>query len=327
VSVLYDEHKATVTASERIVNALMDRVRLMGIKATELGLHGRFHTAVHQHVLDELTRLCDEDTALQLLDASCLRTQSYANLGNEPLRHGPLHSHALRALLVQHADWYGTFGAVCRGAGSNVTVVSFSSERCIPPSLRRLVTSQQMVDELNIATNSRYSSTVSSLIPFNNNDVAIIGLSIQVAGADGIDEFCTLLRSGISQHTEVDTSRVPFGTSSTPWRPDSPGGKQKWFGNFLSDVDAFDHRFFRKSPRESAAMDPQQRLFLQAAYQAAETAGWFARPNGELKDRNDAHVGVYVGTCSTDYEHHVACHPAGAFSATGLLRSFIAGTV
>lgn len=325
-SVLYDERKTTVTASEKAISALLDRLHAAGIKAPELGLHGRFHTAVHQRVLHELAQFCDEDAALQLPDASCLLIEAYANIDGEPLSNGPLHSHALRAILVQQANWHGTFGAVCRGAGSNVNVVSFSSERCVPPSLRGLVASQQVVDGLDV-TVSWPPSTVPSPAPYNDNEVAIVGLSIKVAGADDVDEFSALLRSGLSQHTEVDTSRVPFGASSTPWRLDSPREKHKWFGNFVSDVDAFDHRFFNKSPRESAAMDPQQRLFLQAAYQAAESAGWFSRSISELGHDKDAHVGVYVGTCSTDYENYVACHPAGAFSATGLLRSFIAGKV
>jgi hypothetical protein len=326
-SVLYDERKTTVTASAKVINTLLDCIRAVDIKVTELGLHGRFHASVHRGVVDEVVRLCDEDPALRLLDASYLYMQSYDNLGGEPLKNGSLHNHAIRALLVQQADWYGTFGTVCRAAGNNVTVLSFSSERCIPPSLRGLVASQRLADRLDVPTVSKSSSTAHSPALHNDNDIAIVGLSIKVAGADDIDEFSTLLRSGLSQHTEVDTSRVPFGTSSTPWRPDPPGEKHKWFGNFIRDVDAFDNRFFKKSSRESAAMDPQQRLFLQAAYQAAETAGWFARPDRGSKDEKNAHVGVYVATCSTDYEHNVACHAAGAFSATGLLRSFIAGKV
>ncbi|RDW93938.1 uncharacterized protein DSM5745_01260 [Aspergillus mulundensis] len=34
--------------------------------------------------------------------------------------------------------------------------------------------------------------------------------------------------------------------------------------NFIDDVGAFDHRFFKRSPRDAASMDPQQRLLMQA---------------------------------------------------------------
>lgn len=37
------------------------------------------------------------------------------------------------------------------------------------------------------------------------------------------------------------------------------------------------------------------------------------------------HVRVYLGACAGDYEYHVACHTANAFTATGNLRSFIPG--
>ncbi|EMR67659.1 putative polyketide protein [Eutypa lata UCREL1] len=144
------------------------------------------------------------------------------------------------------------------------------------------------------------------------------GMSIKVAGADDVVEFSSMLRSGKSQHQEVPPERVPFGNS--PWRPEDTSGR-KWYGNFMRDVDAFDHKFFRKSPRESAAMDPQQRLILQAAYQAVEQSGYFS------SNDPDKHIGVYLGTCATDYDQNAACHAAGAYTVTGLLRGFIAGKV
>lgn len=62
---------------------------------------------------------------------------------------------------------------------------------------------------------------------------------------------------------------------------------------------------------------------LQVAYQAVEQSGYFGKPLSQ-REKN---VGCYLGVVSTDYENNIACHAANAFSATGNLRSFIAGKV
>jgi len=328
-SVLYDDYRSTITVSEVRSEVILDRLCNAGITATKLDLRGRFHTAANQHMLDQLLELCRVERDLQLPDAALLRKPSYANLGNGPLTNGSLHEIAVRALLVQQADWHGTLAYACRKSGDRLSMVSFGIANCVPKSLRRLFAHHHVLDIGNYGCSLDCPTSEKTARQQRDTDIAIIGLSIKVAGADHIDEFSALLRSGESQHTEVDILRVPFGTSTTPWRSDSFSSTQKWFGNFVRDIDAFDHHFFRRSPRECAAMDPQQRLFLQASYQAVESTGWLSQHDREQESGMgpNKHMGVYVGTCSTDYEHNVACHQAGAYSTTGLLRSFIAGKV
>ena len=91
-------------------------------------------------------------------------------------------------------------------------------------------------------------------------------MSCKLPGAEDIDDFWKILIEGQSQHREVGNDRFGF---TTAFRDDD--GKRKWYGNFVDNHDAFDHKFFKKSPRESATMDPQQRLLLQVAYQAVRT--------------------------------------------------------
>lgn len=61
--------------------------------------------------------------------------------------------------------------------------------------------------------------------------------SIPVAGADDLEELWDLMCRGELQHIEVPESRFTF---ETQWR--ETDSKRKWFGNFLRDHDAFDHR-------------------------------------------------------------------------------------
>ncbi|QGJ02162.1 hypothetical protein CEK26_003606 [Fusarium fujikuroi] len=153
--------------------------------------------------------------------------------------------------------------------------------------------------------------------------IAVVGMAIKVAGADDVQEFSQMLRTGKSQHELIGPNRLMMDTL---FREEEKDPSRNWYGNFIRDVEAFDHKFFKRSPRESTTMDPQQRLFLQAAYQAVEQSGYFTE-NDNGGDRDKRHVGVYVGACAADYEHHVACHSANAFTATGNLKSFVPGKV
>ena len=207
--------------------------------------------------------------------------------------------------------------------GKDSLLVSFGLDKCVPPSFMR-GSGPQLVHMMNLdEARARLSLEAEKPSPapslpdgVSENDIAVIGVACKTAGADDLEEFWKINREGKSQHVEVPESRVSF---ETHWRDLDP--KRKWYGNFIRDPDAFDHKFFKKSPREVTSQDPQQRYMMQIAYQAVEQSGYFNSPNA------NRHVGCYVGMCATDYEYNVACHPANAFSATGNLRSFVAGKI
>lgn len=113
--------------------------------------------------------------------------------------------------------------------------------------------------------------------------------------------------------SEIPESRFGRG------RPARSNNSLRFWGNFLRDIEAFDHGFFKKSPREAVSMDPQQRILLQVAYEALEMSGYFAESS------RPEDVGCYIGACATDYDFNVASHPPTAYSATGTLRSFLSG--
>lgn len=165
-------------------------------------------------------------------------------------------------------------------------------------------------------------------VAYNANDIAVVGMSIKVAGADDLDEFAEVLKTGESQHELITPDRIAF---DTVFREGDKDASRQYYGNWMRDPDAFDHKFFKRSPRESASTDPQQRLLLQAAYQAVEQSGYFTEaarsPRREDKSGKKGHVGVFVGSPAVDYEHNVACYSPNAFTATGNLQSFLAGRV
>lgn len=69
-------------------------------------------------------------------------------------------------------------------------------------------------------------------------------------------------------------------------------------GNFISNIEDFDHKFFSISPREAKSMDPQQRLLLHCAHHALEDSGYV--PNA-TPSFNTETFGCYVGSATEDY--------------------------
>ncbi|RYP10954.1 hypothetical protein DL765_007957 [Monosporascus sp. GIB2] len=316
ISVSYDEGRATVTTLKRDSSILCQKLKDAGITAVEIGLQGRFHDPGHSSDVRALVEFCDSHTGFALPNASRLILPTRCQ-GADRITEGSLHDIALRAILVDHCQWYQTFTAIhseiADGQGS---IISFGLDRCIPPSYSRGVGSQLLhaadadfgKAQPNLTTNPLGGST--------EDYIAVIGMSSRVPGADDLESFWDILCEARSQHVEVPPERFTFETA---WRDVDP--KRKWFGNFVQDHDAFDNKFFNRSPREAMAMDPQQKMMMQAAYQAVEQAGYFNSPDVDKK------IGCYIGVSNVDYLDNVACHPVSAFTATGTLMAFVAGKI
>ncbi|KAI1378438.1 hypothetical protein F4677DRAFT_466143 [Hypoxylon crocopeplum] len=320
ISVNYDENRATVTTKASAISKLQQQLRGAGLIASEVGLYGRFHEEVNVEKLSFLLAFADAHPEFQFPDASSgLVVPTRSNRGGDLIVQGSLQHHALRSILAEPPQWFRTVSVVRDEALRNKEscILSFGAERAVPPSLLRGLNAQVFhVADLDGMTSRFEASSQKDMRTFSDNDVAIVGMSIKVAGAETLEDFWDLLVAAKSQHKEVPKERFSFETAFRDVDP-----KRKWFGNFIENYDKFDHKFFKKSSRESSNMDPQQRHFLQCAYQAVEQSGYFhsAEP--------DNRIGCFVGVCSRDYDCNIACHAPTAFSATGNLQSFISGKV
>ena len=305
----------------------MQELRGIGLNITEFNLRGRFHTNLVDYDLDSVMEFCDSNEQFQLPEASQLVLPTRSNTDGTYVDNGKLHHVALRSILVEQSNWYKTFSAVqtFKLSQQDSLVISFGLERCIPPTIsRKLISRVIHVADLEgkitlrqLVNGITQKPSLSQIEDVPANYIAVTGMSLKVAGADDLEEFWKILCAGTSQHAEVPSDRFTFDSA---WRENDPG--RKWYGNFIRDPESFDHKFFKKSPREMASTDPQQRLILQAAYQALEQSGYFQRSS-----QQDKHIGCYIGVGTVDYENNITCHPANAYSATGNLKSFVAGKV
>ena len=260
---------------------------------------------------------------------------------------GGLHAVALRAILVDLSQWHETIANAydSNKVESVKSVICFGSERCVPPSLvRKLGSKLTHVLDLDLSSFEFPKEAFRSIAPSsvngtaslvstsgsanlhqptpvndrNDERVAVIGMACNLPGGEDMDEFWRILVAGQSQHAELprDTGRFQF---ETPWR--EPFTKNKWYGNLIKDYDVFDHKFFKKGPREMQNTDPQHRLLLHAAYQALEQSGYFSKPDF------DKHIACYIGPGHIDYASSTNCYPANAYTATGSLKSMCAGKI
>ena len=314
-----------MTASTNSVSSLLQQLRLADFTVTEVALRGRFHCQAYSGEVEALIKFCDQDKAFQLPDASSLAIPTRSDRNGDLIKSGKLHHVALRSILVEQSNWYQTFTAVQSACltDADSLIVSFGLDRCVPPTLMREVGPRLIhAADLEPAASRFPTSGPQIRCDMKNqahssvNGIAVVGMSCTVPGADDLEEFWKILCEGKSQHVDVPGDRFGFESA---WRHKDP--QKKWYGNFVKDYLAFDHKFFKKSPREVASMDPQQKLILQTAYQAIEQSGYFCSP------KQDKHIGCFIGVSNVDYENNVACYPANAFSATGTLKSFVAGKI
>jgi acyl transferase domain-containing protein/NADPH:quinone reductase-like Zn-dependent oxidoreductase/NADP-dependent 3-hydroxy acid dehydrogenase YdfG/acyl carrier protein len=154
------------------------------------------------------------------------------------------------------------------------------------------------------------------------DDIAVVGWSCRLPGANSIDQLWSLLLEGRCAVTRLPEDRFPLQNYSHP-RKHKRGKSYTWAAGVLDDIWSFDPGVFRISPREAAQIDPQQRLLLQLTWEALEDAG--IRPSSIA----GSDVGVYVGASQTDYGHSFFRDPSvtDAHSATGTALAILANRI
>ncbi|REK77607.1 type I polyketide synthase [Paenibacillus paeoniae] len=155
----------------------------------------------------------------------------------------------------------------------------------------------------------------------SQSDIAIIGIALKLPLADTAEEFADNLHAGVDCVRPIPASRREDMDRYFRWigktENDVPYGEAA----LLDEVDKFDYRFFKLSPKEASLLDPNQRLFLQTAWNAIEDAGYSSERLRESR------TGVYVGYGSdSDYKKMIqAVEPENmSLAMTGNVRSIIA---
>jgi len=156
-------------------------------------------------------------------------------------------------------------------------------------------------------------------------DIAIIGVSAQIAGTSNLNSFWELLLN--EQHAITDYPAARKEDYLSFWNAQRNRGELNYVqGGYLNKIDGFDSSFFGINPREAMLMDPHQRLFLQTAVEAIEDAGYGG------STLSASRTGVYIGHSSDfgiDYKRYIEeIRPEFLpLSIVGNIKSIMAGRI
>ena len=333
IAVIADHNNISVTVPKSQALPFVEDLSAQGLLVRSLGIDGRFHSSAHENSLSKVINFCRSTAWDKFLDAKDLRLSIRVNSEARVISEGSLYEIAAATLLTRVSDWYSVVRAATEAIShkKDATIVVFGLSDCVPAS----IASQSSLDVTRIGSSKRSTRAKEGptadaeelgfkdkkTVPGNFGSsipadaVAIIGMGCKYAGADSLEEFWQVIHDGTSMAEELPESRwVGKGLRRTK------DGVPFW-GNFIRDADAFDHRFFKKSSREAAAMDPQQRILLQTAYHTLESSGYFSNQS------SPEDVGCYIGVATTDYHDNISSHQPSAFHALGELRAFLCGRI
>jgi acyl transferase domain-containing protein len=133
--------------------------------------------------------------------------------------------------------------------------------------------------------------------PIADEDIAIVGLSVNVPGAAGVEAYWANLRDGVnairrlSEQELLDAGETAQNIAKHNYVP---------FAAPMADFDSFDADFFGFSPKDAAILDPQHRKFLEVAWEAMEQAG-------HPPETISGPIGVYAGCGMGSYFYFNIC--------------------
>ncbi|MFB6456884.1 aminotransferase class III-fold pyridoxal phosphate-dependent enzyme [Chitinophaga sp. Hz27] len=118
-------------------------------------------------------------------------------------------------------------------------------------------------------------------------DVAVIGIALRFPQADTPAAYWNNLLAG-RDHISTFPAQRSEDIAAYMRAAGKPVPSNYREAAYLSQIDEFDHRFFKFKHKEAALMHPLQRLLLQTSWQAMEDAGYLNTPATQ-------NTGVYLG--------------------------------
>lgn len=115
-------------------------------------------------------------------------------------------------------------------------------------------------------------------IPSSDQDIAIIGIAVDLPNADNLEALFDILSTGQNCITRDSNWQYPYAAR-------------------LSSANQFDALFFSIAPTDAMIMSPQERRMLQNAWHCFESAG-------VCIDGRPKSISVYIGAMNNDYQIH-----------------------
>ncbi len=136
------------------------------------------------------------------------------------------------------------------------------------------------------------------------SDIAIIGMAVDVPGADNLADFWNNLKAGTeSIHYFKDEELLALGVDEAALKQDNYVKAR----GLSSDFEYFDAEFFGYTPGEIYRMSPQLRVLYQGAWAALEDAGYYP---GATEEK----MGIFIGGSDDFHWYHEMINNGGSYS-------------
>ncbi|KAK8117056.1 BcPKS16- polyketide synthase [Apiospora kogelbergensis] len=321
ISAITDPKTISIVGSVQTLERLSEKAREQGLLVSAMHLRGKVHNPENLELATKLDLFCQRTEHFQLGSSTALQVAVNSNLDGLPIQDRSLTREAVYTILASRCEWYKLLENVASSlAASEVrdhefTLFGIGDPVPLAPfhQARLRITKVDVYGKIRKSQLGRYN--------FNNDAIAIVGSSCRLPGANSLEELWELMASETSTCEEIRPQRIPIHAS---FRASQDKNKKKrFFGNFVDDVDSFDHAFFKTNTREAASMDPQQRLLLEVAYEAMDSSGYLRHHEREDFDR----VGCFIGASFAEYLDNTASHTSTAYTSTGTIRAFLCGRI
>ncbi|CAN8103581.1 unnamed protein product [Discula destructiva] len=348
ISTISDSHSRSLIVPDDQLGALLAYAEIEGLQSKRLHISSKLHDPNNATLAEECVEWCEEHMgALKYALSESLRVSVRSNRNGQELC-GVTHSvirQVAETILVFSCDWSQVVHQVAselqqRHQGHhNIALFGIGNTISLAP-FRQLELDITKLDMLSGTTGAAYANTPSAVLaapeskPSNGVDsyladaIAIVGAGCRLPGASSLDQLWDLISEGESRLEPLRSERANLQQSFRADQDRDWVNKRKFFGNYVDDVDSFDHAFFGISPREAKYMDPQQRLLLATAFDAMDSSGYLRHhgtkpPKGGLGDP----VGCFIGASYSEYCENTSAHSPTAFTATGTIRAFLSGKI
>lgn len=144
--------------------------------------------------------------------------------------------------------------------------------------------------------------------PTSDNDIAIVGMAVNVPGASNISQYWANLRDGVETITKLTHADLLDAGEEL-----SRINHKNYVASAatLKGFKMFDADFFGLSPKEAAIMDPQHRKFLETSWEALENAS-------HPPENFDGRIGVFAGCGMGSYFYFNVCSNPDLVDKTGM---------
>ncbi|KAI0322049.1 beta-ketoacyl synthase [Amylostereum chailletii] len=225
-------------------------------------------------------------------------------------------------ILTQPIHWYQVMQSLVTASGQHdVRLVNVGPGSGLAKSVKRAFP-QESVLMLDLTVSQKPLAVNSASYPIQV-PVAIVGMAVNMPGAPDVAKLWQVLEKGMNTISEIPEHRFKVSDYRDPASTSAGRSMNAHTGNFIDCPDAFDHKFFKISPREARSMDPQARVLLHTAYEALEDSGYVP---GATPSFQPEMFGCYVGVATGDYVQNLR-NDVDVYYSTGTLRAFLSGRI